>query len=349
MDCLRAQQLISDAVDRVPSDAEELAAAKIHCRECADCAAFVRSLLAVERTGLPQPPPGLAERVIARVRAEAASATGSTDISPTAIPAVAVGQEKEPVRSWQDLVHRARDPRNRRAVATWAAAAAVILVMAGIGAVTGVRTILIPPQAAELGDTSKGTEITSMDSAAPGASSTAAESEEQREEASGQSAPAPDFITVDATVYQLTGPAASVDVDELSEVGSTRTSLNGDGSDRAYDVLGSGAEAIVYVEVEDQLLAFQRVQRSFEGRLYVLQSSPIESFGTWPTLPAGFDAPSSDDGSPTFEEAGTDEAGVTVYHKPGTPVESGIAIGPNPPSPDPLAGAPGWTWWVASP
>lgn len=355
MDCLRAQQLISDALDRLPGDAEELPAAKAHCRECDDCAAFVRALLAVERAGLPEVPAGLADRVMVRVRAEAgreAAAQAAGPAQPATTAPTTSQQVESPARSWTALVSRARDPRRRRAVVTWAAAAAVIFVAAGIGAVAGVRTILVPQQAAmsESALESAGTsELGASDSEALVTEAPLDEGQPDPGAVQKSETPAPDFISVNATVYRLTGPAPTIDTDTLTPTGSTRTDLGETTVARDYEVLGTDDGATVYIEVDDRILSFQRVTRSYGGRLYILQSAPIESFGTWPALPPGFRTPSSEDGSPVFEAAGTDESGTTVYAAVGTPVEDGIAIGPDAPLSDPVAGSPEWTWWKVAP
>ncbi len=72
---------------------------------------------------------------------------------------------------------------------------------------------------------------------------------------------------------------------------------------------------------DDQLGAFQRVSRTYEGREYVLQSGAIERFGEWPTLPAGIRTPTGDDGSPSFAQVGTDAGGVAVYASRGSSAE----------------------------
>jgi bacterioferritin-associated ferredoxin len=356
MDCLRAQNLISDAVDRSPVDPEELSAAKTHCRECADCAAFVRALLAIERAGLPEPPADLADRVMERVRAEASRAaaaqTAATVDTTAAAPSVIPIRSDNETRSWADLLARARDPRNRRAVTTWAAAAAVVFVAAGIGAVAGVRAILVPQQAAIYSGSAESASTSALDAAAPESSGLQSFPDEQQRESDAvqkSQAPAPDFINVSASVYRLTGPAPTIDTESLSPIGTTRSDLGESGGSTDYDVLGTGDPAIVYIDDGSRVLAFQRVTRSYGGRLYVLQSGPIESFGAWATLPPGFRTPTSEDGSPVFEAVGTDESGTPVYRASDTPPEEGIAIGPNPPLADPVAGSPEWTWWKVAP
>ncbi len=73
MECIEAQALISDVLDRNPVDASSLEAAKAHCRHCSTCEEFVRALNIVRRAPLPQPRADLTDRVMTAVRAEAAS------------------------------------------------------------------------------------------------------------------------------------------------------------------------------------------------------------------------------------------------------------------------------------
>ena len=153
MDCLDAQAAISEALDGATSDASALDAAKQHCRECAECAAFVRALTVVKRAGLPEPPAGLTDRVMAAVRAEAAAAS-ARDAADTA-EATAAGARDSAVPGSSDADRgdavtglpagtdaartggRSRSAtrlrRTRPAVlAAWAGAAAVFLIGIGV-------------------------------------------------------------------------------------------------------------------------------------------------------------------------------------------------------------------------
>lgn len=74
MECIEAQSIVSEVLDGNPVDAAVLEAAKAHCRQCPQCAAYVRALNAVRRAPLPTPPDDLADRIMATIRAEAAAA-----------------------------------------------------------------------------------------------------------------------------------------------------------------------------------------------------------------------------------------------------------------------------------
>jgi len=349
MQCLRAQELVSEALDGVVGDATELATAKEHCRDCQECAAFVRVMLAVKQAGSPEPRNDLTDRVIAHVRAEAAGEGASAPVSAAASPAPTTDfqPDRAPARTWTELAGRALEPRNRRALVGWSLATAALFIAAGIGALAGVRTILVPQRASEM--TLAGTATDDALSKSGGASDVAPQSDAAalESEQAGVPASGPSFIVVDGTVYRFTGPASGVEARDLDQVGRTTTALDEGGAASARKVLGSSDPTRVYIEApDDQLGAFQRVSRTFEGREYALQSGAIERFGEWPTLPAGIRTPSAEDGSPSFAQVGTDASGVAVFASRGSSAGDGIAIAPGAPTADPLGGAPSWSWWT---
>ena len=346
---MRAQELISEALDRAPLEAATLSEAKEHCRECPECAAFVRAMLAVQRAEPPAIPADLIERTMSKVEAESVRAQSNVS---RAVPGVstqeplpddATAGSSRPARTWAELAGRALEPQHRRALVIWASAAAVIFVAAGVGAVAGVRTILIPQRSAtyvyegatESGVTDSSGRATQQDQLATAPSAEA-----------GATEPAPSLITMDGTAYRLTGAASGVDATSLETLGTTRSALDSGGAARTREVLGTVPSASVYVDGEDGLLAFERITRTYGGRVYVLQSREINEFGEWPSLPAGINEPTSASGAPSFEQDGTDDFGTPVYRLRASSAEDGIAIAPNPPSPDPVAGTPSWTWWA---
>lgn len=348
MDHVKAQQIISDALDKLSVDREELTIAKEHCRECPECAAFVRAMLAVQRSPLPEPPADAAERVMATVRAEAQRTALSkaraiaTPVDPLAVESTQ--PETPPARTFGDLWQRAREPRNRRRVLAWAGAAAMLFVLAGWGALAGIRTILIPPKTMEV--TVLGTDTT----AESGAGGTADQSRSADRQSAALSAPESDaaarFVVVRGTVYRFVAPALGVAEAELDKIDRIRTSLDTGRIPTSHDVFLGSASDRIYVESSDGLLEFRMVARSYDGREYALQSSDINAFGEWPSLPAGVPAPESESGAPVFEGDGTTDSGSTVYVLSGRTAEEGIALPPNPAAPDPVQGCPVWTWWA---
>ena len=154
MECHDAQDVISQTLDGSPPDAATLDAAKQHCRECSDCAGFVRALTLVKRARLPEPPAGLTDRVMTAVRKEAAAeragaesaaaaalaARGTADSADSDVAAPPGTQAEAELAA--ALLQHARRPRPSRAVlAAWVGAAALLLVGIGTAGVMGVRVM----------------------------------------------------------------------------------------------------------------------------------------------------------------------------------------------------------------
>lgn len=349
MECIRAQELVSDALDKVPVDSSELIDAKDHCRGCPECNAFVRALVAVKRAPLPEPPADLPDRVMEAVRADIAL-TGMTPVTGAVPPVESRGGNEaadgdpyaDPLPydapiSMERLSARVRDPRHRRALVAWGSAAAVVFIVAGFAAITGVRSILVPRQA---------TEIT-MSAPTASAPNYAAESAPQagaadKSGAVGEAATS-GYIVVNGTTYLARGEDGSVDVATLSKVGTTASALDTGGSPVSYDVLAGPDPNRAYIELEDgRTLAFERVMRDYDGRTYVLQSGDISAYGQWPSLPPNITPPTAEDGSPTFTIEESDASGVVIYRLVGSTADAGFALPPN------SGFGPGWTWWTAA-
>jgi hypothetical protein len=92
MECYEAQAIISEALDGCPPDARTLDAAKQHCRECRECATFVRALNLVKRAPLPVPPADLPDRVMAAVRREAAAEQARAEFAAASLAASGIGE-----------------------------------------------------------------------------------------------------------------------------------------------------------------------------------------------------------------------------------------------------------------
>lgn len=343
MDCLRAQELISDALDHSPVDDSDLTEAKQHCRDCSDCAAFVRALLAVQKAPLPKPAEDLEDRVMARVRLEAekAAIARARDTATPAQRAVDSAPSPAPAVTLTDLAARVRDPRRRASVIAWGSAAAVLFVAAAVGAFAGLRTILVPEPIAQYEFTGTTAEAPQADAppTAPGAESGAAQ-----DSARSLGAQEPRFITLDGSVYRFVSDVPTVNLENFERIDSVRTALDSGASPRTHDVYGS-ARGNLYVDARDRVMLFTWVTRDYRGDVYVLRSGDIDAFGEWPSLPSGVRRPGSADGSPVFDEEGTDAYGTKVYVERGRTAANGIAVGPNPPGGDPITGAPDWTWW----
>ena len=350
MDCLLAQQTLSEAADREPMDSELLAAARTHCSTCPDCSRFVRAQIAVANIDLPEPPADLADRVMAAVRAEAAAQvaaetplpeqTGQTAERSPADFAADSG-ELAPIRpaAWQ----RRRVP----ALTVIAAFAAVVFAAAFGMAVVGSRYLSTSPSDStrELatGQSGAPSESKALPQAAPPAADNSTATAPQTP--STTSAAPPDFITVTGGVYRSEGEAA-VEASTLHDLGLITTSLTASGTASQVQVRAGTDPDVVYLAgPSGNTLAFKRVKREFNGQSYYLVSADLTSIATWPTLPAKVALPTAPDGSPTFVSAGADSNGVSVYRLASSPNSGGIGIAPGSPSSDPAAGNPNWTYW----
>ncbi len=332
MECMEAQEVISSALDREPVTEEVLADAKEHCHSCAQCSRMVKALVAVKRSPLPEPSEDLPDRIMAAVRADSALSSGSP------VPQAAPDDSAQTSPTDRDapasvvplptLRERLLHPRNRRALAAWSAAAAVIFVAAGIGAIGGLRTIIIAPT--PIGMTADSPATFNSEETAPEPPS----AQEAAILASG-------LIVVDTAAYRFVGPDDSVSATALKEIGRTRSDL-GETFVTEHRVLSAGDPARVFIARTDgEVLAFDRVIRSYQGLTYVLRSDAISSFKELATLPDGMSEPVSADGSPLFEPVrGGGESGI--YLKAGADAATGIAL---PPGSDPSLSA-GWTWWT---
>lgn len=355
MDCTQAQAAISEALDGEALDRALLEDAKRHCRECPDCAAFVRGLNAVKRAALPQPDPALVDRVMTAVRREAARAAaapapagGAPDTTADSVSPAAAARAGTPSGSVAS-VSRAIASMRRPVLVAWIAAAAVLVVSAGVIGVLGVR-LMSPGQTADTATLADGVRESSGVQAPvegglvpppPAASTTPSE------KASSATA-VPSYITLNGTAYRLGGVSTTTKA-ELTRIGSTTSSLDG-GEQRLRDVLQRPGQPGVYVENDKaQILEFVLVERQYQGRSYRLQSAALVAFGTWPILPSTIPQPTAADGSPVFTQVSTDGSGVPIYQLVSSETTQGIAVQPGSPESDPAGGNPGWTWWAPSP
>jgi len=364
MDCLTAQGLISDAVDRAPIDAATLAEAKAHCLHCPTCSVYVRTLLLVKNAPLPQPPDDLSDRVMAAVRAEAhqaeeraaTAAQAAAHLEATAAArTTGIGTSADPVdtpgvpesRSVTAAWRRWSSSLSRQEMLTWSAAAVIFVAAIGMTAVAGVRVLTTNPTVTASDSVMTATRDSDNKNQQ---SAPAAESADAMAGSAAVSAVAPSAVTVNGIVYVLSGPS-SIATDGLQPVGLTMTALGTGATPTSHAAYSGDDPDRVYLEDEAnrQLLAFDRVVRSYEDKRYQLTSAEMNDFGQWATLPAQVPAPTADDGSPTFTVVASDASGPQVYRLASGSAADGIAIGPGSDPSDPAGGNPNWTWWTPTP
>lgn len=361
MECLEAQRIISEALDREPIDAALLEDAKDHCRGCDDCSQFVRCLTAVKRAPDPVPPADLADRVMRRVEAErdaitvAAAAAAVRPPSQTAAPAPAAS-----TGGFEASIARLLRPENRRGLVIWGSAAAAVLLFAGVAAVAGMRAITQPSGGYTMGPitevspgTAGGPSIAAQAPAAAPAAPQSTTSSTTDAAAPGNSAgaastPAPSrgYVLYNQDVYSQVGPS-QLSKDKLVSSGVLSSALGGTGAALQHTVYTSSDAGRIIVDEGDSggLVVFAQVTRDFHGKTYVLTSGAIDSFSVWPTMPPPMQAPTGSNGAPDFASAGLSQ-GIPAFTRTGSSADAGIAIGPNSPPTDPAAANPNWTWWV---
>lgn len=344
-DCLDAQQILSMTNDGEQVGAEALRTARAHCATCSTCASFEASLKAMRR----QRPAPLADDLVARVMsavdAEAAAeqarrvAAASHDVA-TLTPATTADTPPEGPRVPSGIVL----PRTRRDWTLWGgwiAAAAMLLVVAGIAAVRGAYFIAAPPSAQS---DSALRYSNSADVATEGEASLGWTAEDAKGTVTPTQA-TDDYVTFNGWVYVSTGTAGPL-ASNAATIGVVTSALNTGGSVLEMAAFrGSTKTSLVLQGADDSLLGFELVSRTFQGTPYGLRSGPIEQFGQWPTLPTGIPQPDNADGSPTFERSIADDTGVAIYRRTGQSESSGFAVAPGTSASDPAAGNPNWTWW----
>lgn len=357
MNCLEAEALISAAHDGETVSETELAAARSHCEECADCTAFVAGLQWLDVMPVSPAPDGLVERVLAAVAPLQAARAEAIALEAENEEAASVGlelpvPEEEPV---EEPAVRVEMPATTGflsrfewfqgptkwaslgAVGALAATALIAFVVVGLGGPA--RT----PQTASTSGASAAPEVSFSDAgqkAAPAAPT-----------AAPQPAPtqAPDYVLFRDYVYApgaLLADAGSA----TPTIGSLTTAFATGGSVTATVYRSPLTDGSIVVQGPDGLRLYTPVVRLMSSiRFQLTSGKPIERFGVWPVLPTRFPVPTTADGTPTFVLAGTDALGVSVYAATGRPVTEGFAVAPGTAASDPAGGNPNWTWWAPAP
>jgi hypothetical protein len=384
VDCIQAQAIISEAIDRSPVDAAVLEMAKEHCRTCPSCAVYVRALNEVKSAPLPAPPADLADRIVAAVRAEAEAnvhaeseptpegETRATEIEAVelesapqwqsvpdaSVPAVAELRPhvaplvtEIPVAEIASRVSVGSSPLDRRRTYAWLGAAAVVLVAVGVLGALGVMKLVgtgsrTAVQTSQMAATAPAEPQASAGGAAPQTESTTERAGVAAVPSTVATAPAGEYVVLAGIAYLHSGPA-DLTVAQVPNVGTMRLAFSSGKTPTMRTVYAKDAKQRIYIQDDSQVLqSFDVVTRTYQGVTYSLRARDIDTLGTWPQMPVDIQTPTSPNGSPVFALDSESTSSAPVYHRTGSSAKQGIAIPPNTPPPDPAAGNPSWTWWM---
>ncbi|MBA4370132.1 MAG: hypothetical protein C0418_00950 [Coriobacteriaceae bacterium] len=346
MECDRALEALSEAIDLGPAAVPDHAEALAHCAACPGCARAAEALRRLGSIPAPEAPAGLVERVLAAAEQERAAQAPQPEQD--ASPAEGGGPTLV-----VPLTVPVRTPSRFRTAALVMAGAAVlfgafVVMRAGIVTMTGDGT----RTATELGIEPVGANGEAVPppplpkdfkgdvTSGPGAD----EAQSART--------APNLIAFGGWVYRAAPDVRAPERSALTTLGQTTTDL-GSGSPGTHAVLGlqSAPQAIYLDAAAGKLMLFAIVTRTFGGERFALQAdTSIARYGDWALLPSRFPAPTAADGGPTFRaHTKPDDVGATVYPLPGSDPSGGFAIPPGLPATDPGSGNPNWTWWAPAP
>lgn len=347
MDCARAQETLSAAVDR-EAGAEELAAAKTHSASCRRCAAFLDALAGISAAEPPRAPADLPDRILAVVAEEAHCSEeerllASLDIAEEPSRRLGFRRSGMPGLAW---------PLVAVCLATGALSAFVVVRSFGERqwAERERASLHSPPYGAQ-GPGEAGTGIqgpTGQDAAAGHAVNETPETAADGALAlRSDPATAPPYVSHDGRVWKWTR-TTRIDASELTTVGAVVTAR--DSGQRATSwpaYKREGESDSLYVGRPDGSCdRFLLVVRTLNGHRFALTNgATLERYGIWPGLPPGMGEPVRTDGSPGFVPGGSDDASVPVFASAGHRAEEGFAVGPGTAGRDPAAGNPNWTWW----
>ena len=334
-ECIDTQRIVSETYDGGIVDPGEIQRARIHCETCPECARFVSALAAVRRLHTPAAPKDAVDAAIQAVyeqkriddEAAAAEAAAATAVGPTGAGPIESGVTAAPAAT-------GRWPK-WAVYATWSAAAAATLIVAGMVTVQGARYIAGGEE-----PISEGEHRLVEDATAPSTGDAETDSGSLTESV----ATGVEYVTAGGWVYEQVGPS-NVSRSAITTHGTTLTSLDTDDAPRTLDVYAFGRPDAILVDDDGQLIEFELVTRDSRGQTFGMQSRAITAYGQWPTLPNGIPEPSNPDGTPQFRRATTDSLGVQTYTLAGSDDQSRFAIAPDTDPADPAKGNPNWTWW----
>lgn len=343
MDCRQAQDALGALRDGCEPD-QTAAEAVAHATSCPECAVFSAALEALLAMPAPAAPGDLAPRITLAVAAAAdlmdeqaalaaAQSPAPTSDTPSLAGDIVPGASVPGIPPW---LTRKRLWTTTGAITLAAASIVIAIVVSGQNADRAAMSRLIQ-ESAQAG-------VGNADVAgAPTA------------EAPGVLAPAapiaiPDYVAYQEFAYSA-GAAVQALPSEATTAGAIQTALRSGTVQSVTVLLAPGSPRDIILALPNGgYQTFTAVTRTLGSRTFQLRSGPLlDRFGTWPTLPQGYNQPASADGGPYYRAAGTDALGVRVYVLIGQTPELGFGVAPGTPATDPAAGNPNWTWWSPVP
>jgi len=341
VDCLRTAEVIMAERDGEPVTAEEAASAHQHCASCAECTAFAATLDRLSAISAPRASAELVERLVA-MSAEAAADIREAEIASRALAEAGLASAPAPEETrGLRLVTGRWTPR----FSAFAAAAAVVLVALGVGAI-GLTGMFGARQAGS--DDSLVLESVDTPTEDGTRSETMATAPAPLEygAADRSALTAPPYVAFRQTVW-VQELLADTAPSGLTTAGVVISSLSESGEAAEHTAFLTADGSALWVARDDGGYAvFSPVIRTVGLKRYALASEvDLPRFGMWPSLPSRFATPQRADGSPSFAYFGFDDLNRDIYVPINGRIEDGFALPPSGPD-DPAGGNPGWTWWV---
>jgi len=364
MNCIEAQALISAAHDGESVLDTELAAARAHCKKCAECKAFTDGLRYLDLLPVPPAPEGLAARIMEAVAPLAEERDEIRLIEAERAEADSVGSElPEPETPEAPIVPEtfelpAPAPSDDRAGRLAWFTGPIRWATLGAGTALAATALVAFVVAGMGGPGTPETATRSTAENAPGIDMTFGSGTQDR---GGTTAPstaapapapakAPDYVLYKEYVY-APGALLADSNTATPTIGALSTAFASPGAATSVPVYRSPlTDGSIVVRGPDGLRVYTPVIRMMSSVKFQLTSGKaIDRFGVWPVLPDRFPAPTSSAGTPSFVSAGIDALGVAVYAATGRPITEGFAVAPGTTSADPAGGNPNWTWWAPAP
>lgn len=364
MNCIEAQALISAAHDGELVPDTELAAARVHCTACEECAAFAAGMQYLDVLPVAPAPEGLTARIMEAIAPLAAERAEVRIIEAERAEADSVGleapePESEPAHEGDlapsfEPVTPAPAAEGGRFIwftgpirwATLGAATALAATALVAFVVLGIGGGAAPQRSATGAAESTATDLTFGDGGQQLGTNPAASSGVPK----AAPAQAPDYVLYNDFVYAPGALLADAN-SATPTIGNLSTAFASGGAPQPVTVYRSPlTDGSIVVKGPDGLRLYAPVIRMLTSVKYQLTSGkPIDHFGIWAVLPERFPAPTNSAGTPSFVTAGTDALGVEVFSATGRPVTEGFAVAPGTAGSDPAGGNPNWTWWAPAP